>query len=65
MDVLARVLRQFQAQLLQAVLKHSAAFPVAGLGLGQLVVACGVAMVAVSWAFDGWNNVNFAAGDEK
>jgi APA family basic amino acid/polyamine antiporter len=35
----------------------------AGLDFSQLLVAFGVALVAVSWAFDGWNNVNFAAGE--
>ncbi len=35
----------------------------AGMGFGQLIMAFGVALVAVSWAFDGWNNVNFAAGE--
>ncbi len=35
------------------------------LGLGQLIVGFGVALVAVSWAFDGWNNVNFVAGEIK
>jgi len=35
----------------------------AGMGFGQLAMAFGVGLVAVSWAFDGWNNVNFAAGE--
>ena len=35
-------------------------FERAGRGL---VLSFGVALVAVSWAFDGWNNVNFAAGE--
>ena len=35
----------------------------AGMGFGQILMAFGVALVAVSWAFDGWNNVNFAAGE--
>jgi len=34
-----------------------------GMDFSQLLVAFGVALVAVSWAFDGWNNVNFAAGE--
>ena len=34
-----------------------------GMGFTQILVAFGVALVAVSWAFDGWNNVNFAAGE--
>ena len=28
-----------------------------------LLLACGTGLVAVSWAFDGWNNVNFTAGE--
>ncbi len=35
----------------------------AGMDFHQLVMGFGVALVAVSWAFDGWNNVNFAAGE--
>lgn len=33
------------------------------LSLGQIVVGFLVALVAVSWAFDGWNNINFVAGE--
>lgn len=33
------------------------------LSFGQIVVGFLVALVAVSWAFDGWNNVNFVAGE--
>jgi len=29
----------------------------------RLLTGFGVALVAVSWAFDGWNNVNFVAGE--
>jgi len=29
----------------------------------QLVIGFGIALIAVSWAFDGWNNVNFVAGE--
>lgn len=36
-----------------------------GVSFGTLIVGFGVAMVAVSWAFDGWNNVNFVAGEIK
>ncbi|NQT80905.1 MAG: amino acid permease [Candidatus Aminicenantes bacterium] len=36
-----------------------------GLGLGTLFIGFGVSLVAVSWAFDGWNNVNFVAGEIK
>ncbi|MFC2163726.1 APC family permease [Acidobacteriota bacterium] len=32
---------------------------------GQLIIGFGVALVAVSWAFDGWNNINFVAGEIK
>jgi APA family basic amino acid/polyamine antiporter len=34
-----------------------------GLAWTDLLVAAGAGLVAVSWAFDGWNNVNFAAGE--
>jgi len=36
-----------------------------GLSFSQLVIGFGVALVAVSWAFDGWNNINFVAGEIK
>jgi len=36
-----------------------------GMSFGQLIVGFGIALVAVSWAFDGWNNVNFVAGEIK
>jgi APA family basic amino acid/polyamine antiporter len=36
-----------------------------GIRFGELVAGFGVALVAVSWAFDGWNNVNFVAGEIK
>ena len=36
-----------------------------GMNLSQLIIGFGVALVAVSWAFDGWNNVNFVAGEIK
>jgi len=35
------------------------------LSFGQLIVGFGVALVAISWAFDGWNNINFVAGEMK
>jgi basic amino acid/polyamine antiporter, APA family len=35
------------------------------ISLTQLIMGFGVALVAVSWAFDGWNNVNFVAGEIK
>jgi len=34
-----------------------------GVDFGQLLVGFGVALVAVSWTFDGWNNLNFVAGE--
>jgi APA family basic amino acid/polyamine antiporter len=37
----------------------------AGLEAGPLLMGFGVALVAVIWAFDGWNNVNFVAGEIK
>jgi APA family basic amino acid/polyamine antiporter len=37
----------------------------AGLAFGKLLVGFGVALIAVSWAFDGWNNVNWVAGEIK
>jgi APA family basic amino acid/polyamine antiporter len=40
-------------------------FDASGISFSQLVVGFGVAMVAVFWAFDGWNNVNFVAGEIK
>ena len=33
------------------------------MSFGQAVSGFFVALVAVSWAFDGWNNVNFVAGE--
>ncbi len=30
---------------------------------GQIVAGFGTALIAVSWAFDGWNNLNFVAGE--
>ncbi len=36
-----------------------------GFSFSQIVMGFGIALVAVSWAFDGWNNVNFAAGEIK
>jgi len=37
----------------------------AGMSFGQIIIGFGVALVAVTWAFDGWNNVNFVAGEIK
>ena len=36
-----------------------------GFGFGQLLIGFGVALIAVSWAFDGWNNLNYVAGEIK
>jgi basic amino acid/polyamine antiporter, APA family len=36
-----------------------------GLGWNGLLIGFGVALVAVAWSFDGWNNVNFVAGEIK
>jgi APA family basic amino acid/polyamine antiporter len=36
-----------------------------GLDGGSLLMGFGVALMAVIWAFDGWNNVNFVAGEIK
>jgi APA family basic amino acid/polyamine antiporter len=35
------------------------------MGLGQILTAFGVTLVAVFWAFDGWNNINYVAGEIK
>lgn len=35
------------------------------LSLPKLLSGFGVALIAVTWAFDGWNNVNFVAGEIK
>jgi len=36
-----------------------------GFNISQLIIGFGMALVAVSWAFDGWNNINFVAGEIK
>ena len=36
-----------------------------GISFGALLAGFGVSLVAVAWAFDGWNNVNFVAGEIK
>jgi len=33
--------------------------------LSALIMGFGVAMIAVIWTYDGWNNLNFAAGEIK
>ena len=40
-------------------------FKPGGFTFGQMVMGLGIALVAVSWAFDGWNNINFVAGEIK
>lgn len=35
------------------------------LNFGGLITGFGLALIAVAWAFDGWNNVNFVAGEIK
>ncbi len=34
-----------------------------GLSAGGLLVGFGVAIIAVSWAFDGWHNITYVAGE--
>ncbi|KPK66114.1 hypothetical protein AMJ82_12045 [candidate division TA06 bacterium SM23_40] len=34
-----------------------------GASPGALLIGFGVAVVAVSWAFDGWNNISYVAGE--
>lgn len=36
-----------------------------GLNFGQLIIGFGVALIAITWAFDGWNNISYAAGEIK
>lgn len=57
--------------VLGLALGNGSAFPISfrpagsGMSFGGLIAGFGVALVAVSWAFDGWNNVNFVAGEIK
>lgn len=37
----------------------------AGLNFKQLLTGFGVGLIAVFWAFDGWNNINYVAGEIK
>jgi APA family basic amino acid/polyamine antiporter len=37
----------------------------AGLSFTHILIGLGVALIAVSWAFDGWNNVNYVASEIK
>jgi len=41
------------------------AFNPGGWSFSQMILGFGVALVAITWAFDGWNNVNFVAGEIK
>ena len=36
-----------------------------GFNFGQMIIGFGVALIAVSWAFDGWHNLNYVAGEIK
>ena len=36
-----------------------------GLSFGKLIIGFGLALVSISWAYDGWNNLNFVAGEIK
>lgn len=36
-----------------------------GLSFGRLVIGFGVALIAITWSFDGWNNITYAAGEIK
>ncbi len=40
-------------------------FNPADLSLSQLTIGFGVSLIAVSYAFDGWNNINFVASEIK
>jgi len=40
-------------------------FSPSGLSSGQLFIGFGIALVAVFWAFDGWNNINYVAEEIK
>jgi len=37
----------------------------AGMDFTQILVGFGLALIAISWAFDGWNNINYVAGEIK
>lgn len=36
-----------------------------GFSASDLLMGFGVAMIAILWAYDGWNNINFTAGEIK
>ncbi|MCP5049428.1 MAG: amino acid permease [bacterium] len=40
-------------------------FNPAGMTITGIISGFALALVAVSWAFDGWNNINFVAGEIK
>lgn len=40
-------------------------FVPSGLSVSGLIMGFGVAMIAVTWTYDGWNNINFVAGEIK
>jgi APA family basic amino acid/polyamine antiporter len=40
-------------------------FSIDGMGAGQILTGLGLGLVAVFWAFDGWNNINYVAGEIK
>jgi APA family basic amino acid/polyamine antiporter len=42
--------------------QHFTVYP-AGLDLGEALVTIGLALIAVSWAFDGWNNLTFVGSE--
>ncbi|MFC2164387.1 APC family permease [Acidobacteriota bacterium] len=35
----------------------------AGMDFTQILIGFGIALIAISWAFDGWNNINYVAGE--
>jgi len=37
----------------------------AGMDFTQVLIGFGIALIAISWAFDGWNNINYVAGEIK
>jgi APA family basic amino acid/polyamine antiporter len=37
----------------------------AGMDFSQILIGFGIALIAISWAFDGWNNINYVAGEIK
>jgi APA family basic amino acid/polyamine antiporter len=41
------------------------AFNPQAIPFGQLMTGFGLAFIAVFWAFDGWNNINYIAGEIK